>query len=227
MGDCEYLNGLLTFNFGALVVELSNDPTYRIDSADNNFTYDFAYGDKETEVYLGSNHGIKILSPGRLIKSAIVCGVAGGTAIHSHSAVIADGNIFICCANKVFSLSLPDLKLNWLMEVDMAKCFGIYKADEGLFTHGELTVTRINVNGEIIWQTGLRDIIVNIEENKTQNEFVMHDTYISLMDFNSNTYQLGFDGVFIGEQLSPQQRHWDSLRNKVEKKTPWWKFWAQ
>jgi len=104
----------------------------------------------------------------------------------------------------------------------MATCFGIYKADNGLFTHGEMSVARLDHNGLIVWQTGLRDIIVNIEENREQNEFVMHDTYISLLDFNNNKYQLGFDGKFISEQLSEQQKHWDLIDKKRNQR----KFWA-
>jgi hypothetical protein len=56
----------------------------------------------------------------------------------------------------------------------------------------------------------------------------MHDTYISLMDFNSNKYQLGFDGKFISEQISEQQKRWDTALKKINKDhgRPWWKFWA-
>jgi hypothetical protein len=91
-----------------------------------------------------------------------------------------------------------------------------------------MLVSRLDFNGNIIWQTGLRDIILNIEENREQDEFVMNETYISLMDFNSNKYQLGFDGKFISEQLSEQQKLWDKIdrnRNQKNEKT-WWKFWA-
>ncbi|MDB5283141.1 MAG: hypothetical protein JWO06_2216 [Bacteroidota bacterium] len=227
MSDYKYLNGLLSFNLGTLVVELTNDPTYSIDSVDNNFTYDFAYRDEESNVYGGSRHVVKILSDGKIIQSAIVCGAGGGgTMIHPNSAVMVDAAIIICCSNKLFSLSLPDLRLNWLTAVDIATCFGIYKADGGLFTHGELTVARINMEGQIIWQTGLRDIIVNIEENRTQNEFVMHDNYINLMDFKSNTYQLDFNGKFIGEQISEEQKQWDLWLSKINRPVaPWWKFW--
>lgn len=202
MNEKTCINDLLTFKFGTLTVEVTNDPAYRINSADNNFTYDFAYGDNKAGVYLGSNHGVKILSDDKVIKSAVVCGASGGTGIHSQSATIINNDICICCANNVFSLSLPDLKLNWLTEVDMATCFGIYKADNGLFIHGEMSVARLNYAGQIIWQTGLRDIIVYIDgEQRYQDAFVMLDNYIALIDFSGNKYQLGFDGKFISKQI--------------------------
>ena len=207
---------------------MSNDKVFKLNSADNNFRYDFVYHDEEAPEFQCSQLAIKVFVDEQLYKSAIICAIACGTIIHSESAVIDGNDIFICCADKVFSLSLPDLTLNWITQVDMATCFGIYKADKGLFTHGELSVARLDHNGQIIWQTGLRDIIVNIEENGEQNEFVMHDTFISLLDFNNNKYQLGFNGKFISEQLSEQQKHWDLIdnkRNQTKEKT-WWKLWA-
>jgi hypothetical protein len=218
----------LKLNFDKYDIELSNDEDFKLNSADNNFKYDLVYHDEEAPKFQCSQHAIKVFEGGQLYKSAIVCAIAGGTTIHSKSAVINGKDIFICCADKVFSLLLPDLTLNWMTQVDMATCFGIYKADNGLFTHGEMSVTRLDHAGQINWQTGLRDIIVNIEENREQDEFVMHDTYISLMDFNSNKYQLGFDGKFISEQISEQQKRWDIALKKINKKheKPWWKFWA-
>lgn len=221
-------NSKLKLTFENYEIELSNDKEFKLNSTDKNLKYDFAYQDEEALNYQCSQHAIKVFASGQLYKSAIVCAIAGRTTIHSQTAVVDNNDIFICCANKVFSLSLPDLKLNWMTEVDMATCFGIYKADNGLFTHGEMTVKRLDYSGQIIWDTGLRDIIVNIEENREQDEFVLHDTYISLMDFNSNKYQLGFDGKFISEQLSEQQKRWELLDKKRNQKNekPWWKFWA-
>lgn len=224
MEDC-----ILKLTFDKYDIELSNDKVFKLNSADNNFKYDFVYHDEEATKFQCSQHAIKVLLGGQLYKSAIVCAIAGGTTIHSQTAVIDGNDIFICCADKIFSLSLPDLSLNWMTQVDMATCFGIYKADNGLFTHGEMSVTRLNRNGTILWETGLRDIIVYIdEEQRYQDAFLIHDNYIALMDFNGNKYQLDFNGKFISEQLSNQQKRWDGIeakRNQKDKKT-WWKFWT-
>ncbi len=183
----------LILNYDKYVIELSDIDTLGNNLVDNNSNYDLAYKADEEK---GSQHTIKIFEDNQLYKSALIC-ASGGTTIHEHSAVIDGNAIFICCGVNVFSLSLPDLALNWITEVDMAICFGIYEADNGLFTHGELTVTRLSQTGEIIWSEGLRDIIVNTDENNEQEAFVMHDTYISLLDFSGNKYQLGFNGRFI------------------------------
>jgi len=81
------------------------------------------------------------------------------------------------------------------MEFKTVTCFGIYKADNGFFTHGEIQVSRLDKQGNVIWETGLRDIIVNID--KADDCFKLHDNFIELMDFNSDKYELGFDGKFI------------------------------
>jgi hypothetical protein len=99
----------LKLTFDKYDIELSNDKVFKLNSADNNFKYDFVYHDEEAPKFQCSQHAIKVFLAGQLHKSAIVCAIAGGTTIHTQTAVIDGKDIFICCADKVFSLSLPDL----------------------------------------------------------------------------------------------------------------------
>ena len=213
---------MLTLKYDIFKIEIENDPIYKIGSADNSFIYDFVYTDKEPLTYQSSNHGIKVYKDNIIYKSAIVCAVAGATGIHDNSGVIENGDLYICCADKVFSLKIPTLSLNWMIQVDQATCFGIYKADNEFFTHGELEVSRLDRNGNIVWETGLRDIIVNIERD--EDCFILHDNFIELMDFNSNKYKLGFDGKFIDETASETSKR-NELNIKQSRGKPWWKIW--
>jgi len=212
----------MILKFDIYDIELINDSTYSIGSIDNNFNYDFVYHDKESLEYRSSSHGIRLIKDEQLIKSAIVCAVGGGTGIHENSAIIDDDNLFICCADKVFCLKLPELSLNWINQADMATCFGIYKISLGYFVHGETRVTRIDKLGNIVWQTGLKDILVNIDND--QPCFVLHDNFIELQDFNSNKYNLDFNGNFISEALSETQKRFDLIDRKRSQKK-WWKIW--
>lgn len=217
----------LKFTFDKYDIELSDDKVFTHNSVDNNFHYDNIYHDDESMEFKSSQHSVKVFLDGKLHRSAIICAVGGGSVVFPDSAVVWNDNIYICCADKVFSLSLPDLQLNWMVRADMATCFGIYQADNGLFTHGEISVTRLNYNGKTLWKTGLRDIIVYIDdEQRYQDAFVMHDNFIALIDFSGNKYQLGFDGKFISEQISEQQKRWDINLEKDNNKhkNPWWKF---
>jgi hypothetical protein len=213
---------LRKLNYDIYEIEIINEPTYTTGSADNNFNYDFVYHDTDSLEYNSSNHGLKLYKDGQLIKSAIVCASAGATGISDNSVIIDQNNILICCADKLYCLSLPDFKLNWVTQTDQATCFAVYKADNGLFTHGELEITRLDKKGNIIWQTGLRDIIVNVENEK--DCFVLRENFIELQDFNSNIYHLDFDGNFIKETLSESQKLSDLNDKKINQKK-WWKLW--
>ena len=212
----------MTLKYDIYDIELINEENYTIGSAGNNFNYDFLYHDNESLEYRPTNYGVKLYRDGQLIKSAIVCAVGGLTGIFENSAIVDQENLLICCADKLFCLKLPELTLNWITQTDLSMCFGVYLADNGIFTHGELNVTRLDKKGNIIWQTGLRDIIVNIDYEKSC--FILHDNFIELMDFNSNIYHLDFNGNFIGETLSETQKRYDLVDSKRNKRK-WWKIW--
>lgn len=212
----------MTISFQTYQIEITDDKTYRVGSADNDFTYDSVHLSEETRDYQTSNHAIKIFQDEKLIKSAIVCAAGGGgTFVHENSTAVKDDSLYIACSNKVFALSLPDLTLQWMTQVDIATCFGIYQADNGLFTHGEVSVTRLGTDGTIIWEMGLRDIIVTIDSDK--DSFILHDDHIELEDFNKNNYKLSFDGKLIEETLSETQIRYDKIDLRQKKK--WWKIW--
>jgi len=93
--------------------------------------------------------------------------------------VIFDEDILICRADKIFSLSLPDLKLVWMEQVDDVCCFGICKIDNGLFVHGELAVSQIDKNGNILWSVSFAEITVTPEGN---DSFILCDKFIEVED---------------------------------------------
>ena len=63
-----------------------------------------------------------------------------------------NNSIIICCGNALFSLSLPELKLNWKKEIDSSTAFEIFKMNEDYIIHGELEISRIDKYGNILWQ---------------------------------------------------------------------------
>jgi hypothetical protein len=214
---------MLTISFDIYEIIIDDDESYRIGSVDNNYNYDFCYNDQDALTFSPRKHSIKIYKDNKIYKSAIVCAVPLGMKVSGTSAVIEKDDIFICCANKVFSLKLPDLTLNWITKVDEASCYGIYKADNGLFSYGEIEVARLDYNGKIVWSTGVIDILANIDSD--QDCFILHDTFIELLDFNYNRYKLDFNGNFIEIIKSDIQKREDLTYPKRMKKEPWWKIW--
>jgi hypothetical protein len=185
---------MVVFEFGEYKIELEDDNSYTINSVDNSFKYDFVYNDEEATYYQSSDHSVKIYRNEKLYKSAIICATGATTSVRANSAIVVDGNILICCANKVFSLSLPELKLNWMNQFDLACCFQIFKNDIGIFIHGEIDVSRINKDGKLIWSQSFADITVTPEGKES---FIMHKDFIEIEDWNHTKYKLNFDGKFI------------------------------
>lgn len=185
---------MLELNFDEYKIELINESSYKVDSFDNTSNYDLVYQDEESKFYQSTYHGVKVYKGKKLFQSAIVCATAGATGVHGNSAVIVDKDILICCADKIFSLSLPNLKLNWMKQLDDACCFGIYKTDNGLFVHGELAVSRIDKNGNTFWYVSFADITVTPEGDDC---FILRDNFIEVEDWQHNKYKINFDGSFI------------------------------
>ena len=177
-------------------IEIINDETYTEGSADNTNHYDLVYKDPADDVYIpSSKHGVKVYRDG-IYKSAILLAAGGGTGVYADSAIIDNDNLITRCCNKVFSLTLPDLQLNWITEGDWATCFSIHLYKESYIIHGEMFITRLARDGTIMWQAGARDIFVNI--NHQGDTFQMRDEYIELMDFQGYRYKLTYDGKITG-----------------------------
>lgn len=178
-------------------IEIINEEDYIVDSADNRFSYDLIYQHPEDETYRpASKHGIKVYKDG-LYKSAIILATGGCTGVNSHSAIVDDENLLICCCNKVFSLRLPGLELNRITQAGMATCFGIYQYKDSYIIHGEICISRISRDGKIEWTQGARDIFVSIDN--AGDTFKMHDEYIELMDWQGFRYKLFYDGSIIDD----------------------------
>lgn len=65
-------------------IDIYTDQTFKEGSADNVNQYDFVYVDK-SEYHFPSVFGIKIYQDDRLLKSAVIGSICGGTFIHDTS----------------------------------------------------------------------------------------------------------------------------------------------
>lgn len=60
--------------------------------------------------------------------------------------------------------------------------------------HGEIETSRIDNNGNIVWQFGGSDIFVSFDE---EYSFRLFSDHIQLIDFYNKKYKLDFDGKVI------------------------------
>jgi len=68
-------------------------------------------------------------------------------------------------------------------EVDFATCFGIHLSSDGqvLISHGELSISRLAENGDVVWERCGRDIFTG--------QLEMHTTSVQVRDFDDKSYR--------------------------------------
>ena len=178
---------------GKYRIELIDESNYSEGSEDNSFDYEQQYVNEEGYKFT-TQIGIRLYHNDELYKSAIVKSTGGASGVHETSQIVKDNNLAICCAESVFNLSIPDLKLNWLTKADWATCFQIFRHQDDYIIHGELSIARISENGEVVWQNGGADIFTSLDG---KDVFKLDKTSIEVKDWNNNIYKFDLDGNSI------------------------------
>lgn len=143
------------------IIELFDDNNYDPRSTDNSIKYDQYYSNDDPNSYYLTQHGIRISDmTGEVLNQVCIAASGGSTGIHEHCCVILDHTLSICCADSVFSLTLPDLVLKWQTKADEATCFEIFSYQDDFIIHGELEISRLDGQGAIIWQFSGNDIFL-------------------------------------------------------------------
>ncbi len=201
------------------VIKFFDESDYRFDSMDNIKTYDktFVSGDKRA---LTSQIGIEVFEDDDLKSSCLIGSEGGGTGITGNTTLTSYGGLVVCCSNTVFKLTLPNLDIEWKTISDSATCFGIHYLDKDYVVHGELEITRLDKDGNIVWKKGGRDIWTTAE---AYDDFEVYDDYILATDWEYNRYKFDFDGRLLEEyKVEPRKEELTVEKDKMKK---WWKFW--
>jgi hypothetical protein len=178
---------------GQFQIEIFNDESFSENVIENKKKYDHFYF-KEEGYRPNSTHVIKVFAENNLYKSAAIAATGGGTGIHETSFILEKEKLVICCSDSIFCLSIPDLNLLWQTQADDATCFEIFKYQEDFIIHGELSISRLDKNGKILWQQWGEDIFTT-EEGK--EDFAITENYIFAMDWNHKKYKFNFEGEII------------------------------
>jgi hypothetical protein len=205
---------MVSIQHNNLTIQVFDDTAFN-ETPDSLLRYDHIYHASSNKGYQPvSQHGIIVLKNGVKISSAILLATAGATSVTKDAVIVNEDYIITRCCNTVFSLSLPELQLNWMTEVDWATCFSIHTYEDTYITHGEISISRINKEGKILWQFEGADIFVCLNKDAP---FIMQSDYILLTDFNRVKYKIGYDGKEMPLHLTKD-------KSQVVKK-PWWRFW--
>jgi len=172
----------MDFEFNNYKISLLDEPNYIPNSADNLRKYNLEYY-RDSEYLPAAAHGI-ILESEVQKHSAILLGTGGTTGIHEDSLAFNNNLVFVATGDSSFALELPSLKLLWSQQADEATCFGVYwvKEQKCLIVWGELAITRINSQGEILWSYGGADIFTE--------GFTISNNIVNIIDFNGKQYRL-------------------------------------
>ncbi|WP_205410085.1 hypothetical protein [Flavihumibacter solisilvae] len=175
---------------GQYQIEIYRDETFDKHSNDNVHLYDHVHFKKDNYVF-PTMIGVKVFKGNNLIQSAIIGSIGGGTGIHSTSVIYENERLLICCSDSIFCLSIPDLILLWQTRADQATCFEIYKYQDNYIVHGELEISRLDVDGKILWQRSGADIFTTISGEQA---FKLTDNLIIAKDFEDRVYKFDYDG---------------------------------
>jgi hypothetical protein len=174
-------------------IEIYEDPTFEAESADNVNKYDFIYLD-DSLFRCSSVFGVRVIQSKKQIASVIIASNGGGTVLHNTSTLLEEDKVLVCCSDTIFCLSIPTLTLLWKTKADQATCFEIFNYKDKYIVHGELEISMLDKDGNIIWQQSGADIFTTIGG---KNDFALENNYIVATDWQNNKYKFDYDGHII------------------------------
>ena len=175
---------------GSFQVQIYSDSTFTRGSQDNLHSYHAEYLEAD-DYELLTQFAIKVYECSKLLSSAIIGSVGGGTGIHDTSVIYENSRLLICCADNIFCLSIPSLQLIWKTKADSTTCFEIYKYEEDYIVHGEIEISRISKDGQVLWQQSGADIFTTLKGGK---DFELTKDFIIAKDFESRVYKYDYNG---------------------------------
>ena len=184
------------------IIKIYDETDYDFNSSGNTKTYDKTFLNGDSNI-LTSKIGVELFEGDKFKSSCLIASAGGGTGVFKNSVIVQNDNLLLCCANSIFCITIPKLDLKWKTVSDSATCFSIHNLNEHYIVHGELQITRLDENGNIIWQKSGRDIWVTAEGI---NDFVICDNFILATDWDYFRYKFDFNGNLI-EEFKVEQKN--------------------
>lgn len=165
-------------------ITLINDKLYTSGSADNKRKYSKEYKNQDVFHFV-TKLGIVVTKLSKEYQSAIILGSGGASGLHETSFILNSNSLLMCVDHDIVCLNLPFLDLEWRKQIDDATCFEILKFMNDFIIHGELSISRIDINGNIMWTFYGPDIFT--EEMRIEGNFVI------AVDFNNNVFKIDIE----------------------------------
>jgi hypothetical protein len=152
-------------------------------------------------------------------KTCAMAGIDGGIYLHtatekdkSYSVKLIDNVLILSLGFTFLSFDIDKQEIKWKVRPDSAQIFEFYDLENDFLVRGEIEIHRIDLDGNIKWSYGGRDIWVSIDGKK---EVQVEQGQIHLTDFAGNEYVIDFDGKTLEDKPVALQNH---------KPKKWWQI---
>lgn len=107
-----------------------------------------------------------------------------------------DKYLYFCSGKYVCKWNIRQMQLEWDIELDISCCFTLelMKDKKTILVAGESDISRIDLEGNILWKYSGSDILVT-ESGKYGAEIIGNKIYLT--DWNNILHVLDFDGNLI------------------------------
>lgn len=173
-------------------ISITIDDTYTLDSVDNK-NYDIILN----PFHMERSDMYKVFAIDIDLKYKIynIALVGEFYSLEEDCAILEDNIITILQNDTIVQLNVHNGELLFYKELDTyMPNFGIYKVKEGYILYGELLITMLDEDFNIVWKFGGKDIFVSYTR---RNAFQMCDSMIKLYDFEDNYYEIDYEGKQI------------------------------
>lgn len=191
---------MLTLFSNDYEIHIRNELIYGTDPEKSTPDFGTLYNFCGDQYQPSAQHSVHVYRHGQLLKQCLLNGTNGATSVHEHSAVVHNDRILVCCGNRICSLSIPQLNLEWSLEADPATCFGVHCYNDAIIVHGELNMTRITPQGSVNWSVSGADIFTDVTGTDSLR---FYDNHFEVCDFSENIYTISYDGISLKMQIRP------------------------
>ena len=172
-------------------IEIYREHYYSLNSTDNLFNYKSIITSEKQKSLITNKVGIRCSITGL---NVLLTSSGSVSSIHENCYVVKNNYLYICVGDTLFSIDNGSFELNWFIKADDATCFQVFLISDFILVHGELSVTAINLDGEIIWRFYGRDIFVTPDGIP---EITFTKEGIKLVDWEHNEYLIDMDGKLL------------------------------
>ncbi len=144
----------------------------------------------------GQRHIIEQRDVNGSIKRALIINEGSHVPLSIDSMLHKDEAIYFCSGKFVCKWHVTQMILMWRIELDFTSCFTIKFLDNGssILVSGELTLSKIDLEGNILWSYSGSDIFVT-KDGKVGAKIIENQIYIA--DWNDTWHVLDFEGNLL------------------------------